>query len=182
MEHEVHVFTKGSARSTIMKDVYEVCGISLMASFDQNGIIYKYDGFCRHECNCTLKYNPSIVGELGAVMNAIPECDLIAKYGEVSKVIIHYRQPGVKCYADGSWNANSQKSNRNIQHYKQFLDFWRNGCAYDIEFIHRLDVFKDLETFMSNHLQNALNGDVYTINDQEYHAKLLLEEWWREYR
>lgn len=183
MEDEVHIFTKGSARSNgLIKDCYDTGGVSLMVSFDQNGKIYAYDGFCSRRDCVLLPHNQTITGELDAVCCAITLCDLIAKDGDISKVIIHYRQPGVRYYADGSWNTNGNRSNHVIRAYKAFLEFWMECQDYDIEFLQWSTDFEELGIFMAKHVQNALDGSIYDITDEEDYAKELLETWWREYR
>lgn len=182
MEHEVHIFTKGVSRSTIDKNVYDTGYVSLAVSFRPNGEIYNYDGFCRYKATGSIEHNATIIGELDAVMDTLSICDLIAKDGEASKVIIHYRQPGVKYYADGSWNSSGSKSNYVIRYYKKFLDFWREKHTYNIEFIQWSADFKELEEFLSKHAQNALNLKTHGISDEELYARSILKLWWHEYR
>lgn len=183
MEHEVHIFTKGSARKNILiKDCYDTGSVSLMTSFNQNGKIYKYDYLCKRHDSVLLPYNQIITGELDAVCDAITICDMVAKDEGISRIIVHHRQPGVKYYADGTWNTYGDKSNHIIRAYKVFLEFWVEGHNYDIGFMQRSGEFKELETFMTKHVQNALDGRIYDIYDEEDYVKELLEIWWRVYR
>lgn len=178
MEHEVHIFTKG-IYSELMK---QIGGAALMVCFDENGKVIGFDSYSvKPPLGPDYMHGRQVAGEAKVLALVIPVCDLLTPTGEVSNVIVHHRNPGLKCYADGSWNM--QKLSPYIQGDIKFLQFWRDSQEYSIDFKKRDGKFKALEDFLHRHAEKAMyDGEIFSIQEEADQAISLLEEWWREYR